>query len=494
MLGGGPSLGPLLDMPAEEDTAPLVATGWPVRVAVLAFVSALNNVAFGYDVGVISGSLSDMAASIDLSTIQQEAVTSGLNYVAGLGALLLSGNSLDRLGRRITLLLSALLLVAGAVVVAAAMDFPTLLVGRALQGLGSGCSWSACSLYITEIAPARYRGALVAIADIAINAGILVGYAAQRLVFIATPDPDTCWRVAMGLSAVVPLLFCVLGYPAMPESPRWLVMRGREAEARDALLQLSGGGSARQRPASPTAAGMPTSTAAGVANNAAPTAPARSAAQAQVEAAAARVQAEAESEADRVLAEIAAAVRGTRELSWSESVLPAGGQARRLVLLAVALGLAQQLTGTEAILYYTPAILNECKRHEREHGCTSPEAVFVASLGVGFCKLIGELVAAVLVERTGRRRTMSVSNLQHASPHRPTCHNALSYSASPCVMTPPFLIWQVSNLLLSLGVFAIAAKFAFALPTSFGAAALSLVMLFFSLGTPRLRRDHAEIT
>ena len=233
MLGGGPSLGPLLDMPAEEDAAPLVATGWPVRVAVLAFVSALNNVAFGYDVGVISGSLSDMAASIDLSTIQQEAVTSGLNYVAGLGALLLSGNSLDRLGRRITLLLSALLLVAGAVVVAAAMDFPTLLVGRALQGLGSGCSWSACSLYITEIAPARYRGALVAIADIAINAGILVGYAAQRLVFIATPDPDTCWRVAMGLSAVVPLLFCVLGYPAMPESPRWLVMRGREAEARD---------------------------------------------------------------------------------------------------------------------------------------------------------------------------------------------------------------------------------------------------------------------
>ena len=88
--------------------------------------------AFGYDVGVISGSLADMASTLDLSTLEQEAATSGLNFLAGFGALLVSGNLLDRLGRRATLLISSLLLLAGAAVVWPSRD----LLGAAppLQG------------------------------------------------------------------------------------------------------------------------------------------------------------------------------------------------------------------------------------------------------------------------------------------------------------------------------------------------------------------------
>ena len=147
----------------------------PLRVALVACAAALTNVAFGYDVGVISGSLSDMAGSLSLSTFEQEAATSGLNFVSGLGALLVSGNLMDRLGRRTTLLIASALLLFGSVLVTGATSFGLLLLGRALQGLGAGSGWCACTVYITEVAPTEWRGALVSISDIAINVGILLG-------------------------------------------------------------------------------------------------------------------------------------------------------------------------------------------------------------------------------------------------------------------------------------------------------------------------------
>mgnify|MGYP002633359429 CR=1 FL=1 len=136
---------------------------FPWRCLLLAAAAAANNVAFGYDVGVVSGSLRDMGDSLDLTTFQQEMATSGLNFVSGFGALVVSGNVLDVIGRRKTLLVAAGLLLVGSLVVSASQSFAVLLLGRSLQGLGSGCSWCACSVYITEIAPPAYRGAFVAI-------------------------------------------------------------------------------------------------------------------------------------------------------------------------------------------------------------------------------------------------------------------------------------------------------------------------------------------
>ena len=185
--------------PAEEPKR-----GFPYRVLLIASISSLNNVAFGYDVGVVSGSLTDMACSLRLSTFEQEVATSGLNFVSGLGALLVSGNLLDILGRRMTLFISAALLFVGSVVVAAAPNFPVLVLGRALQGLGSGCSWCACGVYITEIAPPAYRGALVSISDISINVGILLGYAFDRVINVTIENADTRWRVKLALSRTRP--------------------------------------------------------------------------------------------------------------------------------------------------------------------------------------------------------------------------------------------------------------------------------------------------
>lgn len=274
----------------------------PHRATLVAVAAALNNVVFGYDVGVISGSLTDMANSLHLSTIEQEAATSGLNYVSGLGAVLVSGNIMDRFGRRPTLLVASLLLLLGSAIVACAPSFAVLLLGRALQGLGSGTGWAACTVYITEVSPAECRGALVAISDIAINFGILLGYALDRAVNLGLASyPDARWRVATGLATLLPLVYCFACHPFLPESPRWLLMAGREAEAVEALRRTLGrdGG------------------------------------------------AEDEARVSQQLASIKAAPR-TVELSWRESLFPSSRQKRHLVWVAVALGLAQQLTGTEA--------------------------------------------------------------------------------------------------------------------------------------------------
>jgi len=145
-------------LPAAEAEIFQARSGGLNRVILAACSAVLCNVAFGYDVGVVSGSLNDMSRTLNLTTLEKEAATSGLNYLAGIGAILVSGNALDRLGRKPTLLIAAVLLILGSSIVAAAQSFWMLLVGRALQGLGSGSSWVACSVYITEIAPAKYRG------------------------------------------------------------------------------------------------------------------------------------------------------------------------------------------------------------------------------------------------------------------------------------------------------------------------------------------------
>lgn len=135
---------------------------------------------------------------------------------------------------------------AGGSAVTLAQSFNVLLLGRALQGLGSGCAWCACAVYIAEMAPKEWRGGLVAISDISINVGILLGFAVDRIINLQLPgEPDLRWRVAMGVSLLLPL-FYVMAHPFLPESPRWLLMRGRKTEADRVLAWLEGSSKERE--------------------------------------------------------------------------------------------------------------------------------------------------------------------------------------------------------------------------------------------------------
>lgn len=276
---------------------------------------------------------------------------SGLNFVAGFGALLVSGNVLDLLGRRWTIMVASMLLIAGGVVVATAPSFPVLLLGRALQGLGSGCSWAACSVYITELAPTEIRGSLVTLADISINLGILIGYCVDYAVRTQMADNrDLSWRLGMGLSGVFPLMYC-LAFPCLPETPRWLVMKGRDKDALVVIRRTCG-----------------------------------------------KSEAGARQELQHLKAAQDRQTQGA--LTWAQTWCPSSRATTYIVWIAVALGLAQQLTGTEAILYYTPVLFaNLSESHQ-----------FLANLSVGFCKLFGELVAASMAECVGRRKLMIYGN------------------------------------------------------------------------------------
>lgn len=262
---------------------------------------------------MISGSLDDIATSLRLSTMQKEVATSGLNFVAGFGGLFVSGELLDRLGRRTTLILAAMLLVAGAALISTARSFAWLIAGRALQGLGSGATIVATSVYITELAPASLRGSFVALADISINFGILLGYVADYCIkWGLSSSPHLGWRVAMAGSGIMPLFFlCLIHF--VPETPRFLVMVNRDEDARIVLTNLCGGPS----------------------DNMSQTL--------RIEAAVDRIM-------DPLIASREINSNKTQP-TWSEVLLPKGLADRKIVWVAIFIATSQQFTGTEAILY-----------------------------------------------------------------------------------------------------------------------------------------------
>ncbi len=200
---------------------------------VLLAVFVASNVAMllGYDIGVMSGAKRVMQRDLALTSRQIETLVGSLNLVSAGGGLL-SGSLADTcLGRRGTVAFACLASVLGSVVMALApraQGFAVLMVGRTLCGVAVGGGIMIAPLYISELSPKSLRGRLVSFFEIAINVGILLGYVAGWS-FRNLPD-DISWRWMMGVGGVPPamILLCLC---FMPESPRWLLARGREEEA-----------------------------------------------------------------------------------------------------------------------------------------------------------------------------------------------------------------------------------------------------------------------
>lgn len=369
---------------APDDGDGHAPAGTRATVWIYAMAGTLCSLAFGYDVGVVSGSLTDIQHTLNLTDFKKEAATSGLNFAAAVGSLTISGPALDLLGRRNTIATAALLLVAGAATVSTAKSFGWLLAGRALQGLGSGITISATSVYLAELAPDAARGAMVAMADVAINLGILLGYVIDYWVRSAWADqPTLSWRVAMALSGVGPVLFLVAAACFLPETPQFLVLQGRIAEARIVL----------QRTVSPAAVPVVMARLRRAAGE-----PGGFERRGLLSAGQ-----DDGGEADAEDVTGGQPGKGARVSSWSDVLCPRAATVCRLCWVAIGLGFMQQCTGTEAILYYTSSIFSG-------EGMSS-KVQFFANLGIGGCKFVGELVCMALVERTGRRALLIGGNV-----------------------------------------------------------------------------------
>ena len=206
------------------------------HVAVSAAITALGGLLFGYDTGVVSGALLFVKKDFGgLSNFQQELVTSLLLVGAVVGALG-AGRVADKIGRRPTVLITALVFVVGVLLAAFTPTYPLLLVARIIIGLAVGSASMIVPLYIGEIVPPRVRGGLVSLNQLAITVGILSSY----LIDYGLSGTGN-WRLMFGLAAI-PAAALFIGMLFQRESPHWLIRQGREDEARQVLHRLRADG------------------------------------------------------------------------------------------------------------------------------------------------------------------------------------------------------------------------------------------------------------
>lgn len=198
-----------------------------LRILVWSITSALAGFLFGFDTVVISGAENTIQRLWGLSDGLHGFATASALYGAVLGSLLGSWPA-DRFGRKPTLLVLGVMYVVSAIGCGLAWDVWSFMVFRMLGGVGIGVSTVVAPLYITEIAPAAYRGRLTALFQFNIVFGIIVAYGSNWLL---AGVGENAWRWMLGVAAF-PSLAYLMACLAIPESPRWLLTVKRDRAAR----------------------------------------------------------------------------------------------------------------------------------------------------------------------------------------------------------------------------------------------------------------------
>ena len=200
----------------------------------LYFFGALGGILFGYDLGVISGVLPFIGKLWSLTAWDRGVITAILSVGAIFGALA-SSRTNEALGRRRTIMVAAVIVIIGTIAASYSPSFTLLVISRLVIGLGIGLSSSTVPTYLSELAPAKLRGAMGALNQIFIVSGILIAFLVSYWL-----GPISAWRW-MFAGAIVPAVVLFAGLWFLPESPRWLVKAGREDEARQVLISAHGG-------------------------------------------------------------------------------------------------------------------------------------------------------------------------------------------------------------------------------------------------------------
>lgn len=197
--------------------------------------AALAGLLFGFDTAVIAGVIADLKQLFELSAAQEGATVS-IALIGTLIGALCSGALGDGHGSRNALRFMAVLYFVSGIGCALAWDWPSVMLFRFIGGLAIGGSSVLAPVYISEIAPAERRGALVGLFQLNIVVGILVAYLSNYLIGQLELGASE-WRWKLGVTAApAALLFAMLHY--IPHSPRWLAAKGRDSEALAALQRI----------------------------------------------------------------------------------------------------------------------------------------------------------------------------------------------------------------------------------------------------------------
>ncbi|KAJ5539657.1 hypothetical protein N7513_007989 [Penicillium frequentans] len=225
------------DIATSVDNIPISWYVWMV-----ALTASMAGLLFGYDTGVISGATAYMGSDLNnrpITSNEKELVTSLCSGGAFFGAIF-AGNTADRqltqstkFGRKMAIYIGCALFIIGAVLQAAAYTIAQMSVGRVVIGFGVGAAAMVLPLYVAEIAPAKSRGKLIGLNNMSITGGQVISYA----IGAAFASVNHGWRYMVGLGAVPAIILAVL-LPFCPESPRHLIYKGREEEARVVLKKI----------------------------------------------------------------------------------------------------------------------------------------------------------------------------------------------------------------------------------------------------------------
>jgi major inositol transporter-like SP family MFS transporter len=292
------------------------------RLGRVAVVATFGGLLFGYDTGVVNGALDSLEQSLGLTPATEGVVVSAILVGAAVGAFFV-GRVSDAIGRRPTIRALAVLFFVAALACVASPTWEVLAAARCLLGVAVGGASVTVPVFLAELAPTEQRGGLV------------------------WGEHDQVWRYMLSVAAL-PAIALFVGMLRVPESPRWLISKGRDEEALAVLRQIRAGD-----------------------------------------------RAEAEMAEVRLLA-----VQGQEAARARLADLVAAPWLRRVLAVGVGLAVAQQLTGINSIMYYGTQVLQQSG--------FSQSGALVANVGAGVVAVAAMVVALRVVDRVGRRTMLIV--------------------------------------------------------------------------------------
>lgn len=300
---------------------------------VIAVVASLGGLLAGFDMGVISGALLFINETWNMSDLTKGWVVSSAIVGAVIGA---AGNGVlsDIYGRKKVIIATALIFALGSVICAIASSIFWLIAGRVIIGVAVGMVTFVIPLYLSEISPQKIRGMLVSLFQLAITAGILFSYLINRI--FALTEYNWRWMLLAGLFPAIVLL---IGISFLGDTPRWLISKKRDEEAKKIFLDIDPDCNPEQQ------------------------------------------------------------IREIRQIiKHSENTNSKTFQSWMLMPIMVGVGMMfmQICTGINTIIYYTTTIFKIA-------GFSSQLGAIYATIGIGFVNFIMTIIAIVFTDRLGRK-------------------------------------------------------------------------------------------
>ncbi len=313
------------------------------RLGIIAVIATFGGLLFGYDTGVINGALEPLKEDLGLTTFTEGFVVSILIFGAAIGALV-GGRLSDTYGRRHNILMLAIVFMVGTMGCVLAPSWEILAAFRFVLGLAVGGASATVPVYLSEISPAERRGSVVTRNEVMIVSGQFAAFIINAIIFSIWGENQAVWRFML-LVAVAPAIVLFIGMLRMPESPRWLVLQGRDDEALQVLKQVR-----------------------------------------------------SDERAEAEMAEV-------HRLAEEEKLAKTGGATdlsvrwiRRLIFIGVGLGVFQQFTGINSVMYYGTQLLADAG--------FSDNAAIVANILNGLFSVLGITVGLFLMNKIDRRKML----------------------------------------------------------------------------------------